>query len=260
MAGLQFTDKTDVIEGYQRARIPAWGIWCGRSLCFSYSGDNVSEGAADLTETLDMLDRAGMAANYQLAMYDAEDIANQKTSAGRITSKTPYISSFNFRLSDTGSGVLAGTRLLGTGEMTIKQYIESRDTNKILLDELKALRMEVNELKEGSGEPDDDIDEYGLGKIGRVLQHPVIGPMATQLVGALTQLLQRGLPAGQVAGIPVTASADPYPLDDQAKEALKVLYAAVPDFSVVLDKLKDMALRQPATLSTYVNVLKSMVI
>ena len=113
----------------------------------------------------------------------------------------------------------------------------------MLLDEVKALRMEVQEMKDQDGDPE-EMDDYGLGKIGKILQHPQIGPMAQQLVGAVVGWLNGNKPgaAAQViepgrviSGVPGTQ----HPAD-KISEALAILNKAYPDFPDLLTKLATM--------------------
>lgn len=129
-----------------------------------------------------------------------------------------------------------------------------------MLDELRALRTEVNELKAESEDLEDGVDDFGMGKIGRILQHPTIGPMAQNFVGALTQMIQRVGPQRKISGVPgeTNAGQDNFQVDPASLQALKTLFGSVPDFSSVLLKLEQLAVRQPETMKVYVNALRNM--
>jgi hypothetical protein len=245
---IQFTSKDDVLEAYRRMKVPAWAIWCGKDLNFSYSGDNLSDGAAELAEYLEMISHVENVVYYKLCVYAGmfDDT---------ITNKTPFTSSFTFRLSDAPTYGLARTGGIGgMADLTIKQYIDQRDATKLLLDEVKALRMEVKELQEGTGDEEDEIDDYGMGKIGRILQHPQVGPLAGQLVGAIVNMINRNTPAPDrvIAGVPGESE------HDKIQAALKILCDAHPDFPDILVKLALMQQRQPVQLKFYIDSLRAM--
>lgn len=243
-ANVQFTNKTDVISAYEKMKTPSWAIWCGKAMNFSCVTDSVSEGAAELSEYLNMLESNGMPVYYTLCVYDLG--AGEK-----ITNKTPYDASFNFKLNES-PGYSGMGRMGGMGELTVKQYIDARDANKLLLDEIKAMRMELKELQEGGEE--EDQDDYGLGKVGKILMHPTVAPMAQQLVsGILGWFNGQPSPGRGLAGVP----GEP-PEPDKIAAAIGVLTQVIPDFPAILDKLALMAQKQPASLKMYCDALRGM--
>lgn len=249
---VQFTNKDDVIEAYKKMKVAPFAIWCGKAMNFSCAGDD-AECLATLVDYLEMLDRQELAAFYTLCVYD------ELGSGEHITNKTPYSASFNFRLAESSAGI---KRLGdgGLGGMTVGNLYKQWEKEKLMLDELKALRMEVQELKDG-GEVVEEMDDYGLGKIGKILQHPQIGPMAQQLVSGIIGWLNNSRPGTQqvpavqepgrvISGVP--------PAADQLATALGILNKAYPDFPDLLNKLATMQQKNPAQLGMYIAALRSM--
>jgi hypothetical protein len=243
MAAVQFTNKDDVLEAYRRMKVGPWAIWCGKELNFSCSDKSASQCEAELTEYLEMLDRNEIPVYYALRVY--RGLKNDE----QITSKTPYDNSFGFRLTESAAGYRrAATGDSGLGGMTIAGLRKQWDNEQALINEIKAMRLELEELKN----PDDDDDDYGLGKIGRILQHPVVGPMAQQMIGALTGMLKRNSPAGQIAGIGEQAE------QEKIQAAMQILTDCIPDFPDILGKLALMAQKNPGQLKQYCDLLRQM--
>lgn len=251
---VQFTNKDDVIEAYKKMKVAPFAIWCGKAMNFSCTGET-DECLASLIDYLEMLDRQELAAHYTLCVYDELEAGEH------INNKTPYSASFNFRLAESAAGI---RRLNnsdgGLGGMTVGGLYKQWEKEKLMLDELKALRMEVQELKDGGGEVE-EMDDYGLGKIGKILQHPQIGPMAQQLVGGIIGWLNSMRPGTQppavvaepgriISGIP--------PAADQLATDLGILNKAYPDFPQLLNKLATMRQKHPAQLDLYINALRTM--
>jgi hypothetical protein len=244
MAAVQFTNKDDVIEAYTRMKVGPWAIWCGKELNFSCNDKSQSVCLAELTEYLEMLDRNDTPVYYSLRVYRGLKPDQE------ITNKTEYANSFGFRLTESA----AGYRRAADGGMglinnaTVGSLRKQWDTERALMDEVKALRLEVQELKEGDDGEDDD--DYGLGKIGRILQHPTIAPMAQQLLGAFTSMINRNQPAGQIAGVP----GEP----EKIQASLQILTDCIPDFPDILNKLALMAQKNPGQLKLYCDALRQM--
>jgi hypothetical protein len=241
MASVQFTNKDDVLEAYMKMKVGPWAIWCGKELNFSCSDKSPSVCLAELTEYLEMLDRNEAPVYYALRVYRGLKSDEQ------ITSKTPYDNSFGFRLTESAAGYRrAAGGDTGISGMTVGTLRKQWESEQALLNEIKAMRLELEELKN----PDDDEDdEYGLGKIGRILQHPTIAPMAQNLIGAFTAMLKRNQPAGQIAGVPD---------DSKVQDALQILNDCIADFPDILNKLALMAQKNPGQLKLYCDALRSM--
>ncbi len=247
-ANVQFTNKDDVLEAYRKMKVGPWAIWCGKAMNFSCSEESKSECEASLVEYLEMLDRSEIAVYYTLCVYD--DLDGEK-----ITNKTPYSSSFNFRLTESASGIKRlGYADQGMSGQTIGSLRKQWESERALLDEVKALRMEVQELKEG-GDEDEELDDYGMGKIGKILQHPTVGPMAQQFLGSIINMINRNNPNPDrvIAGVPGEVGET-----DKISQAMRILNETIPDFPDILTKLALMAQRQPGQLKMYCDALRGM--
>lgn len=241
-ANIQFTNKDDVLEAYKRMKVGPWAIWCGKAMNFSCSDKDPSECEAELSQYLEMLDRNELAVYYTLCVYD--ELAGDK-----ITNKTPYSASFNFRLTESAAGFRRAAAGIdsGLGGLTVGSLRKQWESEQALLNEIKALRMEVEDLKNDDGDEDDD---YGLGKVGKILQHPTIAPMAQQFLGALMGMIQRIQPAGQLAGVPDEP--------EKIQAALQILTDCIPDFPDILNKLALLAQKNPGQLKLYCDALRQM--
>lgn len=249
-ANVQFTNKDDVLDAYKRMKIAPWSIKCGKAVNFSCQAKSENECLVELTEYLEMLDRQDTAVYYTLCVYDADDIS------GHITDKTPAVASFNFRLTESASGIgrVGNESLSG---MTVGSLRKQWDSERALMDEIKALRMEVQEMKEGG---DDEPDDFGLGKVGLIMNHPQIGPMAQQLVSGVLGFLNSLRPgaAAPAAPQPGNRIISGVPGADPAADAMNILNAAYPDFPVLLSKLARMHQVQPAQLKMYIEMLRTL--
>ena len=108
---VQFTNKDDVIEAYKKMKVGPFAIWCGKAMNFSCC-DTDQVCLDTLVDYLEMLDRQELAAYYTLCVYD--DLGGDK-----ITNKTPYSSSFNFRLAESARGIQRLGDSGGLGGMTV---------------------------------------------------------------------------------------------------------------------------------------------
>jgi hypothetical protein len=255
---VQFDNKQDVIDAYESMDIASWGLFTGRYLNFSYSGQEISEGKALLASYLDLLqtnqERQPTPILFSLHVYDLPP-------GQKVNSKTAYSAAFNFQLIGYGDTWAAKNGLQG---LTIGQINGGGGVNKLLIDEIKAMRLELAEMKKANDDDDDDddgIEDYGLGKIGKAIQHPMVQQVLTGLLSLIPN--RNNLPpmtpdqpndnaeGRKIAGVPTTA-------DEKIDYSLDVLCNAVSDFPDILMKLAAMAQKKPGDLNFYVNALRAM--
>jgi hypothetical protein len=87
---VQLEGVESVLEVYASRRIPAFAIFQGRNLNFSYEGNDLNEGAADLEQWLTAIKKSN--ATYTIKFYDQKDIKSG------IRANTPDRGALNFRL------------------------------------------------------------------------------------------------------------------------------------------------------------------
>jgi len=117
---VQFRSADSVIAAYRANDVPCFAVSAGTQLLTSYNGTDIDEGAQLLEKFLELLEDSKSAATYSVRVYKKlgakEDISN----------KTPYHGSFNFNLTDTITGALAGIGANNQGVSVAKDFYELR--------------------------------------------------------------------------------------------------------------------------------------
>lgn len=216
---VQFRSPQNVLDAYVNRQVAAWSIWHGKQFMFKYEGESVDEGAAHLAELLQVLQQSqGI---YTLRVYEDLD--------GKIKSNTPDDGSFNFRFQDA-------VGYMGGGQ------------NNELLSELRAMKLEIEQLK---SERDEEEPENKLGVLGDALEVPGV---AQALAGLVPQLVAKlfGVSAPQaLAGVP---GAEIKTLAD----ALAVLQAADPEFEIHMIQLATLARENETKFKSVVSMMAFM--
>ena len=224
---VQFTDAGQVIGAYESRGVPRFAIFQDRQFLFKYEGEDLETGAAMLSDWLDLLKNS--AAIYTVAVYEDAD---------RITSKTPYDGSFNFRFKDQPDNYANGSRALGEIRDQVARLAERLD-NPPAPDPVEDEGPEITAV------------EAWLDKIHGVVSHPVIQPLLPQILAALTgtkvpAIAGPGFPAGSAAGEvpdPVAGGLPPAVVD-----AVAAIIEAVPDGAAGIIRLGNIARTDPAKL------------
>lgn len=197
---VQFTQQDHVIEAYTLRGVPMFAIFQGSQLLTKYEGSDIDEGAELLSQFLQML--SGSAAIYTLAVY--EEIEKGQ----RISIKTPYHGSFNFRFQDTTNfQQVSGLGAINSQLQKLSQEIEQLRRER-LQDELDSVAM-----------PEPDQAENALDKIAGILSHPLVEKFMPVILSAL-QPKQAIPPAiagdpGQVAQVPNLRPVYPQQVPDE---------------------------------------------
>ena len=184
---VQFTQQDHVIDAYTLRGVPMYAIFQGAQLLTKYEGSDIDEGAELLSQFLQML--SGSAAIYTLAVY--EEIAKGQ----RISIKTPYHGSFNFRFQDTTNfQQVSGLGAINSQLQKLSQEIEQLRRDR-LQDEMDAADM-----------PDEAQPDNALDKIAGFLSHPLVEKFMPVILGALQP--KQAIPSA-VAGDPGQAAQVP---------------------------------------------------
>ena len=240
---VQFTSVDAVCDAYQMRCVPAFSVFQGTQLLFKYEGKDMDEGEVQMREFLKLLSQS--AAIYTLCVY--EDLGKQK-----ISNKTPYQGSYNFRLQDkTAFQEISGIS-------AVQQQLQAMNSR---LDELQRERM-ARELEDMEDEDQEigqtDALTSSLDKIAGILEHPIVKSLLPILTNALTKN-QHTMPnelmntehqaAGQLSGLG-DQDAAPIVVGDmefsqQLLQAIHTIVTRFPESEQALLTLADLAERKP---------------
>lgn len=229
---VQFTNSDNVMQAYLKRNCPAWAIWQGRQFMFKYDGNTMEEGENLLSEVLTILEESSNAI-YTLKVF--EDFAGKK-----IKENTPCDGSFNFKLN-------AESQLITNG-----QYTRLGNNNQ-LLTEVAAMREEIRLLREEREDDDnDDPTEDALGKIGALMNNPVVMQLAQMIFGNKSAVTpQMAITSGSLGNIPTNQ-------DEEIKKAIEVLKSKDARIAEHLTKLATIATTQPASFEFLLKSLDSL--
>jgi hypothetical protein len=238
MAGsVQFRSSEAVLTAYENSNCPAWSLWQGGQLLFKFAGKTAEEAISALSNVLEMLGESSNAI-YTLKVY--EDLGKDK-----LKNNTPYDGSFNFRLNADSQ------------ELNQSQY-RNYSGMKELQTQIAALsaRLEAREAEgEEEGEEEDETERQ-LGKIGALLNNPVV----QQLAG----LLFRGTNLAPAPGPRAVASLGNVPpapdQDQQINQALTILKEKDPKLGEHLTKLAQIAQSSPANFDYMLTLVEQITI
>lgn len=234
MAGsVQFYGKENTIEAFESRNVDAWSVFQHKQLLHK------GIGATDFAEFVTMLSRGSSNAIYTVCVY--EDITDVK----KIKNTTPNDGGFNFRLNDESQMI------------TNSQYSRMGSMQQ-LVDEVKALRLEVQELQE-----DDEEEEkpHNLGMMGDILAHPAIAPIVPNLVQSLVSNLMgvpiQPMPQHNYDRVSSLGAITPDE-ENKIQQALKKLKAADPKIGTHLLQLADIAEKDRNSFNVLLTTLESL--
>jgi hypothetical protein len=239
MAGsVQFRSSEAVLTAYENSSCPAWSLWQGGQLLFKFAGKTAEEAISALSNVLEMLGESSNAI-YTLKVY--EDIGGKE----KIKNNTPYDGSFNFRLNADSQ------------ELNQSQY-RNYSGMKELQTQIAALsaRIEAREAESDDDDEEEDETERQLGKIGALLNNPVV----QQLAG----LLFRGTnlaPAPGPRAVGALGNVPPAPdQEQQISQALAILKDKDPKLGEHLTKLAQIAQSSPANFDYMLTLVEQITI
>ena len=172
---VQFTTVENVVNAYEMRKIPAFAIYQQKQLLYKYEGADLEEGANLLNDFIEMLQNS--AGVYTLCIFEEF--------AGKISDKTPYHGSFNFRFQQNTAGYDKGAGSLERMNDKIEGIARS-------LLELKEQQLQ-NELEDIEPQADNQLIN-GMDKIGAFLSHPLIEKYIPVILNAFTS----AMPGNQV--------------------------------------------------------------
>jgi hypothetical protein len=244
---VQLRSVQNVLEAYENWDTPHFAIWNAKQLLFAYDKNegSIDEGIQLLQQWLQWIEAGESAGIYTLAIY--------KDPVKSITNATPYNGSVNFQLHQYQYGGNGGGQLMaGASDPGIK----------MLVDEMKAMRLELNKIQKDQDGTDDDDDGDMLGKVATLLNNPIV----TGIIGSLFPNIKPGKPthmaaipnpsghSTRIAGV-TTSDADN---QKRIADALAKLQQTVPNLPDILEKLSQLAEKKPSNFQFYTTALMSM--
>lgn len=225
MASIQFKGVDSVIEAYENREVAPWSIWQGKQFMFKYEGNNVAEGAQQLTATLELLKESSNAI-YTLKVY--EDLKG-----GKIKSNTADDGSFNFKLNGDEQTI------------TQNQYASLKYNDK-LSERLERIEQALLEREDEEPEP-----ENKLGVIGEIISHPTIAPIVQNIVAAI---FSKGQSPAQTPRVALSGVND----ESELKEAVEALKKHDSKLTEHLQKLAALAEQSPESFKFLLTTLDNM--
>jgi hypothetical protein len=234
---VQFYGIETALEAYDNQKIPAWGLFQAGQFLAKYDGTDLDEGAT-LLETFLRKIEIGYGGNdqttYTLCVYE--------NPGGKITSKTPYDGSFNFRL---------------------VQRLEAHQGNLQNQDERIGRIIEEKLAAAGIGAADEEDEEPAgpWNAIGKLLDHPEIKQaLASRVIGFVDRFLGGGSaplpvqqqPAPAAAMGAVTLSAEEI---ERVNQAVAILVERDPEIGSHLMAIANVAQADPAKYRSLISML-----
>lgn len=207
-SAVQFRGTESTVNAYGLNKTPAWALKNGNQLLFSYAGVSMDEGADELREFLELLEKGGSEAKYTLCVYELK-------TGEKILSNTPYYRSFNFSLFDPTTSP--------------SPYYQARNGMVTKVDE----RMAVMEkqmaflIEKMTEEQEEPKQVSGIGAMLNGLME--IPEFQQAIVGRVIGLFDKIIPMGKkeipgrVAGTEPTGSILPAEQVEKVNQALAVL-------------------------------------
>ncbi len=228
---IQFKRPQDIVDCYVEEGIPVFAIKYNDQINFRYIGDSPEEGKEKLEKALHYLKSNESAAIYTLCVY--EDLPG-----GVLDKGTKPSLECNFRFADNTVGFVNN----------------EQGGYSNLLGEIKAMRTELNELKEG-GTPNK------LGMVGEILEMESLQPI---VMGIAQLIADKIYPAkvGEVArisGLPgmIEENKADWMADEALCNAVTRLNIVVPDLATHLTKLAGIAEKNPKKFTNYLKMFNT---
>ena len=232
-----------VIEGYNTFSeySPIYSVWQGRNLKFQFNDEDIQRGQDLLLSNLEAIRQTGSDAVFTIRFHTTKD------KDGFISDKTPYVGSFNFKVSEPTNqlGNLAGA------EYTSNSPILSK-LDKIL-DQQNELQSRIAALEEQDEDEDEEKPNDIMGMLSGIMQTPVGQQIITGLLGAITKNIAPQQPAAKQVGLAGIPSEE-----EKIQDAIERLKTIDPEIADDLQKLAHIAETQKGTFEFLVKNLRSM--
>lgn len=256
---VQARNPEDVLLYYQNREIAGYAIWVKNQFVLDFQDDDMERGATMLSDWMDLIVRNRSAAIYTLRLY-------KEFPEDGLTDKTPSNGNFNFRFKEYDSDFIPG---VAGGRRGVE-----REELKLLIDEVKAMRLELKAIKDEQDQDDDDPEEDTMGKIGAIINNPQLAPIIQAIGLKLGQVIAGIGQHKQIAGIPGDTTINPPEMnvtdtaagplnktgqgltnDQKIDTALEIL-GSTPDMASHLYKLAMIKKLDPNKFNFYITALK----
>lgn len=223
--------------GHNQSNSAKYSVWQGNKLKFVYPGNNYDDGVDLLTQNLTYIQLSQSNATYEIRFHKSCEKDNM------ISDKTPYYSSFNFKIFDE-----FGHSQNGNGT-----------TNNYLMNRIEKLEQQLQE-KSISG-----VEEDGLGSkekfVLELLENPLVAGIGSALVNFLTSGKANVNPrsqtmAGTDSGVTVIGKENMQTQAELCRQAIDILYPIDKNIGTHLMKLARMAENNVSTYWMAINMLK----
>lgn len=243
-SSIQFRDIESVAEAFKNRAVEAWSVNCGKQFMFKGIGYDAFEAV------LNTLDTGDSNATYTVKVY--EDIDNAK----EIKSNTPDDGSFNFKLNNEIAETYSTIKRMGGGHF-------ERSSIAAIAQKLESIEARLDD----ESKPHDD----SLGLVGKLMEHPQIGPIIAGIAPVLVDLVVNALTGVKpgvkpAATLPATQQQQPATFarnaalngideDKLINETVEALKAYDPMLLQHLQKLLTIAQADPHTFSLIIKAL-----
>lgn len=246
---VQLEGVENVLEVYASRRIPAFAIFQGRNLNFSYEGNDLAEGSENLEQWLTAIQRSK--ATYTIKFFDAKDIKSG------IRSNTPDRGALNFRLNLEPVG--GGAMVAGVNYDLQRRLDAMERTNQEILDRL-------NESESDGGEPTPTENNI-IGTIKQLAEIPGFNQIIAGLLGAVMRPAA-SVPAGTIGNIPQSdtmqqtqqEAAMPDVTQDEINRAVTAYITvreAYPQFLDMMEQIAAKAVNDPGQVASKLTMAKT---
>lgn len=233
-----------VIEGYNTFAeySPIYSVWQGRNLKFQFNDEDIQRGQDLLLNNLEAIRQTGSDAVFTIRFHTTKD------KDGFISDKTPYVGSFNFKVSEPTNqlGNLAGA------DYTSNSPILSK-LDKIL-DQQNELQSRIAALEEQEEDEEDEPKNNSvMGLISGIMETPIGKQLIENAIGALFKNIAPQQPAPKQVGLAGIPSEE-----EKIQDAIERLKTIDPEIADDLQKLAHIAETQKGTFEFLVKNLRSM--
>ena len=222
-------------------KTPYFSVWNGKQICYSWSENDLDKGRDMLETNLRVFETNKVGDPFILKLHPALDKNDL------ITDKSPVYASLNFRVFDSYAlqpGYAATGAIAFENNPKLQALSDKVDHLSLLLDR----------------EPEPEPAPGFMGSINKVLEIPGVSDAVAPLIGALTNMVLKGLNLPVPAPAPVAHSGGALSgiSEDQEikiNQALDILEQVDPNLGDSLLRLAAIAQKDPNKFKTLLSML-----
>jgi hypothetical protein len=240
---VQARDPESVVTFYNNREVPAFSIRQGNQLIYSYEGESLDEGAAELEQFIEQfVIKSRSAAIYTLCVHTGLK--------GPISNKTEYNGSINFRMFDYADmyGVNQG------GNSNHYPYPQTQAVPAALESKINGIALGLAELQKKMNTPSAKAEpESKLGMVGEIMDHPLGFAIGKALIERLIPGAKVPEPAGVINGTGTESLEESH---KRLNDSLIILIETDPNIPLYLWKLAELAKTDRKKFDGFVNMVK----